>query len=282
MKKITSLVLVLAMLLAVLILPHSAVAAAITQAPTVKASVSGKTVNLTWSQVIGATSYEIECYTLAGYQQMVKENGANARYFNKIYGVRTTQKSIQVSSDGDYVFTVAAVNVTSWKFSNPVYVSVGLQTKWLHGIPVFRQTDSRWASVMITTKSIAQVGCAITSTAMSESYRLQTTITPKDMRYRLSFSGNDMYWPSNYYTLASSPDLNKLYATIRSGKPVIVGAQNASGSWHFIITTGFQALKPWAMTPAMFSINDPSSSSRVTLADFLKVYSRNVTMKTYR
>ena len=101
MKKITSLVLVLAMLLAVLILPHSAVAAAITQAPTVKASVSGKTVNLTWSQVIGATSYEIECYTLAGYQQMVKENGANARYFNKIYGVRTTQKSIQVSSDGE-------------------------------------------------------------------------------------------------------------------------------------------------------------------------------------
>ena len=281
MKKITSLVLVLAMLLAVLILPHSAVAAAITQAPTVKASVSGKTVNLTWSQVIGATSFEIECYTLAGYQQMVKENGANARYFNKIYGVKTTQKSIQVSSDGDYVFSVAAVNATSWKFSSPVYVSVGLQTKWLHGIPVFRQTDSRWASVKIGSKTIGQVGCTLTAMAMSESYRLQQTITPKEMRYRLSFDNNDLCWPDNYCKLADCLDLNKLYATIRSGRPVIVGATGATGS-HWVLVTGYQSLKPLAMTPAMFSINDPSSSSRVTLADFLKVYPRSVVMKTYR
>lgn len=281
MKKITSLVLVLAMLLAVLILPHSAVAAAITQAPTVKASVSGKTVNLTWSQVIGATSYEIECYTLAGYQQMVKENGANARYFNKIYGVKTTQKSIQVSSDGDYVFSVAAVNATSWKFSSPVYVSVGLQTKWLHGIPVFRQTDSRWANVKIGSQTIGQVGCTLTALSMSESYRLQKTITPKEMRYQLSFDNNLLRWPSNYYEPISYLDLNTIYTTIKSGRPVIVGAQGAK-SWHWIIVTGYQNAKPSALTPAMFSINDPSSSSRVTLADFLKVYSRNVTMKTYR
>lgn len=281
MKKITSLVLVLAMLLAVLILPHSAVAAAITQAPTVKASVSGKTVNLTWSQVIGATSYEIECYTLAGYQQMVKENGANARYFNKIYGVKTTQKSIQVSSDGDYVFSVAAVNATSWKFSSPVYVSVGLQTKWLHGIPVFRQTDSRWASVKIGSSTIGSVGCTLTALSMSESYRLQKTITPKEMRYRLSFDNNLLRWPSNYYEPISYLDLNTIYTTIKSGRPVIVGAQGVK-SWHWVIVTGYQNAKPSALTAAMFSINDPSSSSRVTLADFLKVYSRNVTMKTYR
>lgn len=282
MKKMISLALVLATLLSILILPESAMAATITQAPTVKASVSGKTVNLTWSQVTGATSYEVECYTLAGYQQMLKENGSKVRFFNKIYGVKTTQKSVQVSGDGDYVFTVAAVNTTSWKFSKPVYVTVGSQTKWLHGIPVFRQTDSRWSNVKIGSKTIGQVGCCITSTAMSESYRLQKTITPKDMRYKLSFSGNDMYWPSNYYTLASSLDLNKIYATIKSGKPVIVGAQNSNGGWHWVIVTGYQNAKPTALTSAMFSINDPNSASRYTLADFLRVYSRHVTLKTYR
>lgn len=278
MKRLLAFLLVLILTLSAL---NGAFAATITKAPSVSATVSGKEVKLTWTTVPGALSYEVECYTRTEYDKMVKENGAKQRYFSKIYGVKTTQKTITVSADGEYVFQVAAVNATSWKFSKPVYVSVGLQTKWLHGIPVYKQTDSRWSGVMISTKNIGQVGCLVTSMAMCESYRAQKEITPKEMRDRLSFTGNEMYWPSDYKTLANSLDLNKIYSTVKEGKPVIVGAQKPNGGWHWVIVTGYQNANPKKLDASMFSINDPNSTSRTNLAHFLKVYSQNVTIKGY-
>ncbi len=154
------------------------------------------------------------------------------------------------------------------------------QTKWLHGIPNFKQYDTQWKNVYIGTKTIQNVGCLVTSMAMSESYRQGKTITPDVMRTKLSFSNNDMYWPSNYSTISNGLNLGKIYETINQGKPCIVGAKNSNG-WHWVIVTGYVDLNASNMKSSSFCINDPNSTSRTTLAHFLNAYPNSVTIKTY-
>lgn len=155
------------------------------------------------------------------------------------------------------------------------------QTKWLHGIPNFKQYDSQWKNTKIGTKTIGDVGCLVTSMAMSESYRQGKTINPATMRNQLSFSNNDMYWPSNYSTIGSGVNLQLIYNTINAGKPVIVGAKNSSGGWHWVIVTGYVNLNTSNMQRSCFQINDPNSTSRTNLSQFLSVYPNSVTLKTY-
>ena len=157
-------------------------------------------------------------------------------------------------------------------------------TKHLNGVPNFKQYDSRWANVMISTKTISQVGCLVTAMAMSESYRQGRTITPDAMRNSLSFSGNDMYWPSNYYTLTTgtgSGALKSVYDAINAGKPVIVGGDKGSSS-HWVLIYGYTNANPNSLNAGSFVINDPNSSSRTTLQAFLNTYGSGVIFKTYR
>lgn len=156
------------------------------------------------------------------------------------------------------------------------------QTKWLAGVPVYKQTDSRWKNVMIGNKNIGQVGCLVCSMAMSESYRLQREITPKQMREQSTFAGsngNDLVWPSRYKTMCSGVKLDKLYNAINSGKAVIVGGSNSNG-WHWVVVTGYQNANPGSLKRSNFSINDPMGRDS-NLEQFLKRFPNNVTMKTY-
>lgn len=159
-----------------------------------------------------------------------------------------------------------------------------LVTKYLHGVENWKQYDSRWKDTKISTKTIGQVGCLVTCMAMSEGYRQGKSIRPDTMRNSLSFSGNDMYWPSNYYTLATGKGndaLKKVYNTINTGRPVIVGADSSSSS-HWVLIYGYKDLNTNAMNAANFLINDPNSSSRTTLQAFLNSYSSGVIFKTYK
>ncbi|UKI48949.1 MAG: hypothetical protein L6U99_08965 [Clostridium sp.] len=55
-----------------------------------------------------------------------------------------------------------------------------------------------------------QIGCAITSLAITESYRQNKTITPDVMLKQLNFTnGGALYWPSNYKSYIGSSYLNK-------------------------------------------------------------------------
>lgn len=250
--------------------------------PATSVTVNGKAVTVSWQKVALATSYEMEIYTAANYQKMLNENGKYQRYSQKLYGLTGTSRTVTLGA-GSWVITVAAVNRTSWAFGNACKFTVSDQkTLWLHGIPVFRQYDSRWASTKISTKTIGQVGCTLTCLAMSESYRQRKIITPADMRKQLSFSGNDLYWPSRYYTMGSRLDLKAVYQMINAGKPVIIGAQKVNGGWHWVIVTGYVNLNPNQMKAACFQINDPNSSARTNLAQFLAVYPNVGAMKTYR
>ena len=141
------------------------------------------------------------------------------------------------------------------------------------GVPSYKQTDSRWASVKLGTsgKTIAQIGCATTAIAMMESYRTGTTIYPDAMAKKLKYtaSGN-VYWPGNFVAVTDgSGYLSGIYQQLRQGKPVLLGAKNTYGSQHWVVITGFAG---GALAAANFTVNDPGSNSRTTLQQFLNAY----------
>lgn len=144
----------------------------------------------------------------------------------------------------------------------------------LSGVPNFKQTDSRWANVIIGSsgQSIAKIGCATTAIAMLESKRTNTTIYPHNMMKKLSYtSGGAVYWPSNYTQITSSNGyLNKIYSLLQDGKPVIVGAKKSNGGQHYVVVTGVKATN--TLTTSSFYINDPGSSTRTTLNQFFSAY----------
>lgn len=141
-------------------------------------------------------------------------------------------------------------------------------------VPSYKQTDSRWAHVTIgnSGKTIAQIGCATTGIAMMESYRTGTAIYPDVMSQKLSYSSSgNVYWPSHYTVVTDSGNyLSKIYQRLKEGKPVLLGAKNAAGSQHWVVITGFAGGN--SLTASKFTINDPGSSSRTTLQQFLNVY----------
>lgn len=144
----------------------------------------------------------------------------------------------------------------------------------LSGVPDFKQTDSRWGSVIIGSsgQSMAKIGCATTAIAMLESKRTGTTIYPHSMMKKLSYtSGGAVYWPSYYTQITSSGGyLNKIYSLLEQGKPVIVGAKKSNGGQHYVVVTGVKATN--TLTASSFYINDPGSSSRTTLNQFFGAY----------
>lgn len=140
-------------------------------------------------------------------------------------------------------------------------------------VPGFKQTDSRWANVPIgaSGKTMRQIGCATTAIAMMESYRTGTTIYPDAMAKKLTYTASgSVYWPSHYTTVTSSSGyLNRIYALLKQNRPVLLGAKNASGGQHWVVITGFTG---GSVAAANFTIQDPGSSTRVNLQQFLNAY----------
>ena len=140
-------------------------------------------------------------------------------------------------------------------------------------VPSFKQFDSRWANVKIGSsgKTISKIGCATTAIAMMESYRTGTTIYPDAMSKKLSYtSSGSVYWPSHYVTVTTGANyLDKIYAQLKAGKPVLFGAKNSSGGQHWVVITGFAG---GSFTAENFTIQDPGSNTRVNLRQFLNAY----------
>ena len=152
--------------------------------------------------------------------------------------------------------------------SQAVYGAISLT------VPSFKQTDSRWSSVIIgqSGKTMAQIGCATTAIAMMESYRTGTTIYPDAMSKQLSYtSGGSVYWPSHFVAVTDSTGyLSGIYSQLKQGKPVLFGAKNAYGSQHWVVITGFTG--GGSLNASGFTIHDPGSNSRTTLQQFLAAY----------
>ena len=141
-------------------------------------------------------------------------------------------------------------------------------------VPSYKQTDSRWANVKIGTsgKTIAQIGCATTAIAMMESYRTGTTIYPDAMSKKLSYSSSgNVYWPSHFKVVTNSSSyLSGIYQKLKEGKPVMFGGKKSTGTQHWVVITGYNGGN--TLTASSFTINDPGSSQRTNLQQFLNEY----------
>ncbi len=141
-------------------------------------------------------------------------------------------------------------------------------------VPDFKQTDSRWANVIIgnSGKTIGKIGCATTAIAMIESYRTGKRIYPDAMSKKLSYSSTgNLYWPSDYKVVTNSSDyLNKIYQKLKEGKPVLFGAKKYSGTQHWVVITGFTGGS--SLSASDFIINDPGTKYRTNLQQFLNEY----------
>lgn len=141
-------------------------------------------------------------------------------------------------------------------------------------VPSFKQTDSRWKDIPIGTsgKTFAQIGCATTAVAMMESYRTGTTIYPNIMAEKLTYtSSGNLYWPSHYTVVTNSSGyLSAIYSKLKQGRPVLLGMQNTYGSQHWIVITGYTG--GTSLTASGFTIHDPGTYSRTNLQQFLNAY----------
>jgi len=141
-------------------------------------------------------------------------------------------------------------------------------------VPSFKQTDSRWADVIIgeSGKTMAQIGCATTAIAMMESYRTGTTITPAKMAKQLSYTpSGSVYWPANFKVVTNSSGyLSGIYAKLKQGRPVMLGCQDSYGKQHWVVITEFSG--GTALSASDFSILDPGTYSRTNLQQFLNAF----------
>ena len=196
------------------------------------------------------------------------------------YSVKNTigkgEKVIVVKSNSTWAGIVYQGNKTGYvakKYlkkltADVLYPSVKLE------MPSFKQYDSSWKSYPIGTTggTIGTIGCLTTAIAMVESHSASKSITPPEMAKKLSYSASgSLYWPSDYVRSSFSADYKQeIYSLIKSGKPVIVGAEKSSGGQHWVVVYGYEGAD--ALTDGRFLIHDPGSASRTTLESFFGTY----------
>lgn len=145
----------------------------------------------------------------------------------------------------------------------------------------YKQFGESWSNTTITYSTIGQVGCLVTTIAMKYSYKTGTKTTPDKMLPKLTFSGDNLQWVSFTnlgYTMESPSGsisqsmMQTIYNQLLKGKPVIVGAKTASGGQHYVVVTGYIGSSGSSFSSAYFVINDPGSSKRTRLNEYLAAY----------
>ena len=150
-----------------------------------------------------------------------------------------------------------------------------------YAVPYYNQADPRWGSTYIGTKTIAQVGCLVTSLAMTQSYHTDTEILPDEMRYQMQFDNNSILWAPIIalgYDLEGCSGLStyafcqRLYTLLEEHGPVIVGSDNVYGGSHYVVVTGCTNTDTSTLKTSDFMMNDPGFSNRTTLDEHLAAY----------
>ena len=150
-----------------------------------------------------------------------------------------------------------------------------------YDVPYYNQADPRWGSTYIGTKTIAQVGCLVTSLAMTQSYHTDTEILPDEMRYQMQFDNNSILWAPIIalgYDLEGCSGLStyafcqRLYTLLEEHGPVIVGSDNVYGGSHYVVVTGCTNTDTSTLKTSEFTMNDPGFSNRTTLDEHLAAY----------
>lgn len=199
--------------------------------------------------------------------KIVDTDGAN---LNVRYGPSMNYKQFEKIKDKDYVIVLEDYNSFSkvlFEGNKTGYVSNNY-IKNIYTYPSiklnitnYKQYDSRWAHLTLGTsgKNIKQIGCLTTCMSMSESYRTNTTVTPKDIRNKSSYTADgSLYWPKGYTTSITKNYLSIIYNKLKSNIPVMIGLKDGKGGQHWVLITGFTGGN--SLSTTNFIINDPASS----------------------
>ncbi len=204
---------------------------------------------------------------ISSLNKIVNTNGSN---LNVRYGPSTNYKQFEKIKDKDYVVILennGSFSKVLFEGNKTGYVSNDyLKSLYTYdsiklNIIDYKQYDSRWSYLTLGTsgKSIKQIGCLTTCMAMSESYRTKTTITPKDIRNKSSYtSDGSLYWPKEYTTSTSKNYLSIIYNKLKNNIPVMIGLKDGKGGQHWVLVTGFTGGN--TLNAANFIINDPASN----------------------
>ena len=114
---------------------------------------------------------------------------------------------------------------------------------------------------------------------MVYSYNTNSTTYPNAVMKTLRYSNNDLIWNSIsnvgltsicYNSSMTNNIMSTIYAKLKAGRPVIIGAQTSSGSYqHWVVITGYNGSSKTNFSTSNFLINDPGSQSCTTLSAFL-------------
>lgn len=203
-------------------------------------------------------------------------------------------RTINVSRTGNQTVYIYAINVGGGN-SNPligtknVNIVGGSSTNSTNGVrislkvPNYKQYS--YPNTYIGNKTIKQIGCTLTSVAMAYSYNTRTNTTPNVMKGKLRFggtNGNDLVWSSlanvglsysgSYGCRINNSIMSTIYSKLRAGRPVIIGGMTSGGSAHWVCIKGYTGGSATSFSSGSFTINDPNSTSRTTLAQFLNSY----------
>lgn len=144
-------------------------------------------------------------------------------------------------------------------------------------LPSYKQYNYKSLRLPGSGESVATHGCAVTSLAMTESFRTGRTVTPKNVITEQKFTSTGaLYWPSAYSVGDTS--LYFIYSKLKSGSPVIIHVKTNGGSSHFAVINGFSG---GSLEAKNFTILDPGSATRLTLASLLKEYPNTVKTLSY-
>jgi hypothetical protein len=147
------------------------------------------------------------------------------------------------------------------------------------GTPLFAQGDTDWKARRLgSSATLAQAGCAMTSTAMALSKILGELITPADLDAYLDanrgYAGDALDWSRvgtsrNLVAELKPWSLANLDATLSSGRPAVIGVDykqgsggGANGTDHWVCVTE----KVVALDGSVaYRANDPGTGNVITL-----------------
>lgn len=253
---------------------------------------SNKKITKIYAQIIGKNNKKTY------YKKTVKPNKTSY----KLTGAVDNAMRFDKLGAGAYIFRVTAWDTAGNKVSKDIGCTVEVKPAALKNgksgkinISLYTQNDKRWTSVRIGNSSSTigrssacpegGYGCTLTSIAMIEKYfQKNSSITPKTVaQSKNDFNGDLVNWKGTYskhYKADSSTSLEKIYAQIKSGKPVIVGVSknNSNYAFHWVVVYGYENVKlnkskkPVNLKMSNFLIRDPGwGNGRKKLSYYKKV-----------
>lgn len=213
---------------------------------------------------------------------------------NRVYGCGNyhgIDRTINVARTGTQTVYIYAINVgggnvnplIGTKTVNIVGGATANNTQVSLNVPSYKQYS--YPYTYIGNKTIKQIGCTLTSVAMAYSYNTRTNTTPNVMKGRLRFAGsngNDLVWSSLgnvglsysglYGCRINQSIMRTIYAKLKAGRPVVIGGMTSRGNAHWVCIKAYTGTSATSFGSGSFIINDPNSTSRTTLAQFLNSY----------